>query len=58
MRGIHAIFTSIELLTVAIISFTIVEMYELGQLKNSLIYFKLILPFFKEFIESFINHWN
>ncbi|MHA1231438.1 MAG: hypothetical protein ACTSRP_15910 [Candidatus Helarchaeota archaeon] len=46
----HTSFTSIESLTPIIISFTIVEAYELEQLKDSQICFKLIIPFLKNIL--------
>jgi len=47
---LYASFTSIESLTAIIIFFTIVKVYELEQLKNSLIFFKLIIPFLKNLL--------
>ncbi len=46
----YANFTSIESLTSFIISFIIVDAYELEQLKNLLIYFKLIVLLLKNLL--------
>ena len=50
MREFYAIFTSVELLIVIIISFAITDTYELEQLKNLLKFFKLIVSFFKNLL--------
>ncbi|MHA1751086.1 MAG: hypothetical protein ACTSYZ_01830 [Candidatus Helarchaeota archaeon] len=50
MREFYAIFTSVELLIVIIISFAITDAYELEQLKNLLKCFKLIVSFFKNLL--------
>ncbi|MHA1312231.1 MAG: hypothetical protein ACTSQO_15050 [Candidatus Helarchaeota archaeon] len=50
MGEARASFTSTELLTAIIISFTIVDAYKLEQLKIWLICFKSIVPFLKNLV--------